>query len=499
MSPEECHTGAAAREILKHGFQFPLEQYTPEYYENTIVFNILLTTAVAKVIGVSPFTLKLIPFLFAYGCFVIACLLLYKSGFESGLWLYVLLYFFGTGEFIIQTMDAVGNHIIGLFFSMIIISVFYFWYTTKKPYYFYLFAFFVGFGTYVHMATALFSALCILMYFVCAPPFLSSFDWPPLSLRRMLTGFICFAVGMIPFMVFYIRTNKWSVLSIIANASAQQPGRHGNAFLPNISLRSLLLQYDFNIPALIFLSCSFVLIFHYLFKIRKRNAHVESDFLLYFLCFALPVVFVAVTLFSGGAPSRYYAYFYQIAFMTSAVGVSILINAFPSRTKGLYIQLILFIAFSLSLVFSNRYVLEHHDKQYNFSIRSARMKLFEDRKAAYCYWRFGRAFSHYTPKHTPMGFAVGFKRNCDRFDTRQKRFECYYGIGESGYSSYLLKADAQDIFGYDGMTMIANGIGSDIFHANGNINKCYSTGLSGAYVNDCILGYVLKSLADNTH
>src|SRR5438105_3833460 len=30
ISPEECHTGGIAREILQHGFQFPLVAYTPE-------------------------------------------------------------------------------------------------------------------------------------------------------------------------------------------------------------------------------------------------------------------------------------------------------------------------------------------------------------------------------------------------------------------------------------------------------------------------------------
>ncbi|HPI78652.1 MAG TPA: hypothetical protein PLK80_18115, partial [bacterium] len=29
---EECHTGAVAREMLKNGLRFPIEQYTPEYY-----------------------------------------------------------------------------------------------------------------------------------------------------------------------------------------------------------------------------------------------------------------------------------------------------------------------------------------------------------------------------------------------------------------------------------------------------------------------------------
>jgi hypothetical protein len=134
---EECHTGAAAREILKNGFQFPIEQYSPEYYENTIIINVLLSTVSVKLFGLTPFSLKLVPFLFAYGCFVLAGLLLSKSGFKNGLWMYALLFFFGPMEFIHQNMDSVGNHIIGLFFSMVIIYEFFLWYLKRGPINFY--------------------------------------------------------------------------------------------------------------------------------------------------------------------------------------------------------------------------------------------------------------------------------------------------------------------------------------------------------------------------
>jgi hypothetical protein len=60
ISPEECHTGGIAREILRHGFQFPLVAYTPEVYENGIVVAGVLAVPFFALFGQNVLALKLL-------------------------------------------------------------------------------------------------------------------------------------------------------------------------------------------------------------------------------------------------------------------------------------------------------------------------------------------------------------------------------------------------------------------------------------------------------
>jgi hypothetical protein len=60
VTPEECHTGGIATEILHHGFRFPLLAYTPEHYENGIILQGLAAIPFFAVFGANVLALKLL-------------------------------------------------------------------------------------------------------------------------------------------------------------------------------------------------------------------------------------------------------------------------------------------------------------------------------------------------------------------------------------------------------------------------------------------------------
>ncbi len=67
VSPEECHTGAIASELLAHGFRFPLAAYTPVPYENGIVIEGILAVPLFALLGQNVLALKLLPHLVSVG------------------------------------------------------------------------------------------------------------------------------------------------------------------------------------------------------------------------------------------------------------------------------------------------------------------------------------------------------------------------------------------------------------------------------------------------
>ncbi len=65
ITPEACHTGGIAAEILDHGWRLPFRAYTPETYENGIVIAGALAAQVMRVLGRTALSLELYAHVFA--------------------------------------------------------------------------------------------------------------------------------------------------------------------------------------------------------------------------------------------------------------------------------------------------------------------------------------------------------------------------------------------------------------------------------------------------
>jgi len=312
MGLEECHTGAVVREIIENGFEFPIEQYTPEYYENTIIIGSLLSIIPVRLFGLSVFSLKSIPFLFSYLCLVIGCLILFRSGFKKGIWFYLFCYFAGPLPFIYQNMDSVGNHIIGLFSSSLNLYLFYLAYTTRKAGYFYGFMFFAGFGVFMHFASVMYTLLCFLVYILFKPGGGDTFTRPGPSYRQMCSGLTLLSIGILPFLLFVVKTKHKVYLSLIANATSQQSSVDGISEYVTMILKTILVQFDMNAVLLFTLIALYAVVCLSYFK--DRTLSIESRFLLFITIVFPVVIYTAVLLFSGIQPSRYYTYLYQMLY-----------------------------------------------------------------------------------------------------------------------------------------------------------------------------------------
>ncbi len=189
---EECHTGAAAQEIVANGFQFPIEQYTPEFYENSIIVAVMMTAVSVRIMGLNQLSVEISPFVISFAVMLVFCSILIRGGFKSGLWFFIISYFFASGTFLYITMDSVGNHIFGLFMGAVVMSRFHRGHTTGRLRHFYAMMFAVGLGLFVHLASAMFAGICLIVYFIYKPAHSAR---PRLSAGETIKGVFFFRAG----------------------------------------------------------------------------------------------------------------------------------------------------------------------------------------------------------------------------------------------------------------------------------------------------------------
>lgn len=131
VTPEECHTGGIAAEVLKHGLRFPLWAYTPENYENGIVIGGLLATPLYGLFGEDVFALKLFAFVISATGMLAGLALLRRllaaTGLESrharfaAFVGYVMLLVAGPASFVHKSLDAIGDHNEGSALSLLLL------------------------------------------------------------------------------------------------------------------------------------------------------------------------------------------------------------------------------------------------------------------------------------------------------------------------------------------------------------------------------------------
>ena len=479
MTNEECHTGAVASELLGHGIEFPLYQYTPEYYENSILVSSFLATIPVYLLGLNPLSVKLVPFFFAYGCLVLGCLILLRGGFRNGIWFYVVCFLFGPKPFHLETLDGVGNHILGAFMGLTILYLFCGYYLGGKRIHFFLWMFFMGLGTFFHMSTVLFSILSVAVWVFYRPESGGTVRRPAPAPADLETGLLFFLAGLVPFGFFLAKTGGQSVLFLLKNTLSQQPEQFGVVPFIRAVWNATLYQVDGRIWMLLMFPALAAAAFAMLLSRKERRPGGESRFILFILVAVLVPVWGAVIIYGGVDTPRYYTYLYPVQFMLGGAVLSVFLDpllARGGRAAGV-LRLVLAAAFSCLLMVQG----------FNVSYEDFRREYITKKERAVCYWRFGRAFSNYTGEELEeKEYAAEMIVKCGRFDKEEKRNECYWGWGYMGTSGLRLTADVAAVLGPERSAALAKGIGAgDTGDCRG---RCFSVRVSERFAGDCISG-----------
>lgn len=473
---EECHTGAAAREILERGFVFPINEYTPEYYENSIIVETLLTVVSFRLLGPSRFSLEFVPFLLSFVSLILFCSLLRRGGFSNGIWFFIVSYFFGSMMFIYLTMDSLGNHVVGLFVGIVILYLFYTAYITRKSVCFYALLFSTGLGLFMHLGSMLFAGLCLIVYLLYRP---AEGKRPRPSTKTALKGAAFFCAGAIPFVIFLIKTNLMSVTYLFGVVHRRSIGTHNvSAYAAGI-LEQLVFQFDDRTWLLAAFCIPAALAPLLWFKYGKRNKCEPARLLHFIACLFPACILAAVVIFSGGEFTTYYTYFLPMLFLAGAVAVSLMFDILFSNSRSPAALQAVFFAALISVLFSG-IDLSH----LNFSIDRTMRKLTADDDTAFCYWRFGRCFGNYVKYNDNSNqYARRMLDACGNFDSNEKKDECLWGWA-AAYTGFKLDSESIDILGPDAAGLYARSVGGWA----DSIADCFV--MEKAFIDDCILGHI---------
>ncbi len=485
VSTAECHTGAIAKEILENGFQFPLEQYTPEYYENSIITQGLLTVASVRFLGLNQLALEIIPFIFSFAVMLIFCSLLIHGGFRSGLFFFIVSYLFLSGFFLIITMDSVGNHIIGLFLGALITHQFFRGYITGNPRHFYIIMFTTGLGLFAQIGFLLYAGLVFMAYLFYKPQIGTK---PRLSLSMIIRGMFLFLIGAIPFIIFLFKTKMMSVLSLFTVATRRNIGVQDLGVYGQNIFQQYLLQFDFRIWILALYSGLALLIYALWMYLRKKTVPENTRLLVYIICFFIPPVFISVSVVSGGEFTTYHTYLMPLLFLAGAVVLSHAINfCFATPTSRFFSQTALSAILLLVLINTTYF------KSINLSTGHAFNKLTSDENLSFCYWRFGSSFSNYAPyRGDSVEYASKMLSMCGRFHSEERKNECLWGWNMSyAPNGFVLDAQTIEALGPQASDLVARSMGG----WTRTINTCFE--INEAYVDNCILGFVERMVIEH--
>lgn len=480
---EECHSGAVAHEILRNGFQFPIEQYTPEYYENSIIVESLLTVVPVKLLGLNQLSVELVPFLLSFATMLIFCSLLLRGGYKSGLWFFIVSYFFVSAMFEYLTMDSVGNHVIGLFFGVLELWLFTNWHSTGKARYFHTFMFLAGLGLFMHLGSLLYAGLCGLVWLVYIP---ASGRRPRPDAPAAARGFVLFLIGAIPFVVFLVKTGMMSALYLTGVVGRRSGGVEDWGSYWRGVFDQLLVQFDGRHWLLVFyLACS---VFAWLAwrAVRGKNVPEEKRLLCCIACVFPAPVFLAVVVVSGGQVTTYHTYFLPLLFLSGAIVFSLLLDgAVKKQVASVMVQA------ALSLMLVGVLLFGGQAKPFNLSPGRALGLMTSDAEHAYCYWRFGRSFGNYVRFKGDTGrYASDMLAACGRLDTEEKKNECLWGWSSDASSGgFELDARAVAVLGPEASGLVARSEGGWAE----SVLTCFK--VHEAYIDDCLLGLVERKAA----
>lgn len=133
-SPETCHTGAIASDLLDHGMRFPFRAYTPETYENGIVLEGIFAAPLFALLGRNLLALKVLAHAFASISAVMGLSLLERVLDDLGATrrstraaaqaAYLVLTAFAPRLFSYKMLDALGDHNEATALTMVLLVLF---------------------------------------------------------------------------------------------------------------------------------------------------------------------------------------------------------------------------------------------------------------------------------------------------------------------------------------------------------------------------------------
>ncbi len=486
VTMEECHTGAIAREVLDNGFRFPIEQYTPEYYESSIIVAGLLTVVPVAVMGLSQLSVEMTPFILSFATMLLFCSILLRGRCGNGAWFFIVSYFFASGAFVCHTMDSVGSHMIGLFMGVVILHQFYYGYTTRKPLYIYTMMFAAGLGLFMHISSALYAGLCLIVYIAYKP---AQGRRPCFGASVAIKGSILFALGAIPFIVFLIKTKMMSVIYIFSRRSLASFDDWEEYW--RLTAEYMLLNFGGQARCLTLYFSMALLIWAVWGATRKHEIPEEKRFLCYIACLFPFPVFAAVITLSGGEFTAYHVYLLPLLFLAGAVVFSTLQDkaAFKPATS-VVAQGALSVLLTVFLLSPGSKPIKHpfEAKPSNLSLSHAIEKLTKNEDRAYCYWRFGRAFgNHVRLEGDNAKYAADMLAACGRLEAEEKIDECLWGwSAEAASGRFKLDDQAAKTLGGKA-SIVARSVGG----WSGNIMDCAS--IRSELVDECVLGIVERA------
>jgi len=474
---EECHTGAIAKQILEHGIQFPLKNYTPIYYENSIIIEGLLTVISARILGLNQLSLEIVPLLFSFATLMMFRSMLIKAGYEKGSWFFTISYFFGSMYWYFLTMESVGNHTIGLFVGTLILFLFFNGYLNISPNYYYGMMFVLGIGLFAHLGSMLYAGLCFMLFLFFKTKKRAG---PRLSALVAFKCFLFFLFGALPFFYFLFNTSYSSITSLLYILSDRSSDVSNWFVYSERAFAQFLFQFDEQRwRAVFFLFFVFVFWLQRRFALNKEfsiGARLLNHIALYF---QLPI-FIAVVLFSGGEFTTYYMYLLPFIYLSGAIVMSRWLDRFSSRRRLLLtIQSVLSV--SLVILLSSG----PHAANMNFSIRHALRKLTANDDSYFCYWKFGSAFGNYLSiAGDSKDYAERIVSACAKLGAPEKSNECIWGFSSMKKNGFTIDEDTVYMLDPSIAELFARSIGG----WSDSISPCLE--LQEAYVDDCILGHI---------
>jgi 4-amino-4-deoxy-L-arabinose transferase-like glycosyltransferase len=164
---EEIYMGTVAKELID-GPRFPIFDYQFTHYQGGTLLVGILAVPFYILFGVSIISLKLVGLSFSIGILILVYLFLNKFFNPKVAILGSLLFILSPPYYTTRTLMTAGDYLESIFFSLLIMLIFYqIFFDNKKNYkYFILFGILSGFSLWVHYTALVMIFICLVFWFI---------------------------------------------------------------------------------------------------------------------------------------------------------------------------------------------------------------------------------------------------------------------------------------------------------------------------------------------
>lgn len=435
---QECHLGGVALDVLAHGIRFPLATYAPNEYDNGTFLQSLLVALGFATIGRRVLVLRLVTHAIVSAGALAAVRLQLRALRELGCddrrarWLgtAVLLVALAFAPPLVTMLSTygVGNHPEGAAIDVVLLAVFAASADRRTPRRVLLSWALVGFALYANKGTLLTVPLLVVFELAGAGD----------RMRRLAVAAAGFVLGVLPELVVVVTraARGWGVI-------AGKADRGAGGFPQNV-LRSLDLVADHRPELLVAWAAALAIGIALAWRRRSRTLGLVAGF----SCLHL----AALSAMARDFMDFYVLYGYPTICVLLAVAVvAATAGAIARAPRGAAIA----VASALLLV-----AVLHRPAAWSASTDTVR-RLWSDRAAAACSWRFAEGFGReYDRGAAPSGGARdGYVlARCRSLSDRDQVLECVGGMGRElawrrgervdGAPPAALSADERRAFAY---------------------------------------------------